>query len=294
MITFAPYQSGTYTLSTTCTVPALNSTSVTSTPLTFIVLPAPLPTVSMSFNPTTVVAGETFRISWTSTNAASCRETGGIPGGHWEQGIGTPAVGYTSEVAQAGEFTFGLTCTSIDPKQAATGSTQQSLSIVALQETLTSSATSVTNGSSFTLTWSSTGATSCSAMGGGANGVRWTGPVPTSGTVTQTATTVGTFPYEVDCGSGNINTAQVVDITVNPASGGGSSGGGGGGGGSIGASELALLAASWLLRRVRRARAADGATHRDDEEGTRRVLQKLGRPLSGQGCEHLRHGKDTQ
>jgi hypothetical protein len=30
-------------------------------------------------------------------------------------------------------------------------------------------------------------------------------------------------------------------------------------------------------------RAADGATHRDDEEGTRRVLQKLGRPLSGKG-----------
>jgi len=261
MVTIAPYQSGTYTLSATCTVPALNSTSVTSTPLTFTVLPAPPPTVSMSFSPATVVAGETFRISWSSTNAASCRETGGIPGGNWEQGVGTPAVGYTSEVAQAGEFTFGLTCTSIDPKQAATGSTQQSLSIVALQETLTSSATSVTNGSSFTLTWSSTGATSCSAMGGGANGVRWTGPLPTSGTVTQTATTVGRFSYEVDCGSGNVNTAQVVDITVNAASGGGSSGGGGGGGGSIGAEELALLAALWLVRRARpgRFRQEEGA-----------------------------------
>jgi hypothetical protein len=101
-------------------------------------------------------------------------------------------------------------------------------------------------------------------MGGGANGVRWTGPLPTSGAVTQTATTVGTFPYEVDCGRGNINTGQVVDITVNAASGGGSGRGGGtggGGGGSIGASELALLAALWLLRRARpgRVRQEEGA-----------------------------------
>jgi uncharacterized protein DUF3892 len=29
--------------------------------------------------------------------------------------------------------------------------------------------------------------------------------------------------------------------------------------------------------------SAPGATHRDDEEGTRRVLQKLGRPLSLKG-----------
>ena len=32
-----------------------------------------------------------------------------------------------------------------------------------------------------------------------------------------------------------------------------------------------------------RSSAADGATHRDDEEGTRRVLQKPGRPLSLKG-----------
>jgi lysyl endopeptidase len=245
MVTIAPYQSGTYTLSTTCTVPALNSTSVTSTPIALTVLPAPAPTASISFNPGSVVAGENFTTSWSSTDALICSETGGIPGGTWGEvpGFSEPPVGSVTEVGQSGQFTFGLTCQSIDPKQGAV-STQSSLTIVALDETLTASATSVTNGNPFTLTWSSTGATSCTAHGGGANGTPWSGSLSTLGTLTQTSTTNGTFTYELDCGAGNQMISKQLAITVSAASGSGSGGGSGGsGGGAIGVLELALLAA---------------------------------------------------
>ena len=88
---------------------------------------------------------------------------------------------------------------------------------------------------------------SVSTAGGGANGTPWSGSLSTSGTLTQTSTTNGTFTYELDCGAGNQMISKQLAITVSAASGsgsgGGSGGGGHGGGGAIGVLELALLAA---------------------------------------------------
>ncbi len=244
-LTLNPPQSGSYGVSMTCTGPNGDAPSVTSVPLTLTVTPPPPPTVSLTLNPPAVVAGETFTASWTSTSAIACDRAGGLPGDGWV-GFGGPPTGSVTEVAVRGQFTFQLTCHSIDPASASSNTTAQvSLTIAALTESLNSSALTVTNGGSFTLTWTSTGATSCTATGGGADGMPWSGSQPTSGAVTQRATTDGTFTYELDCGINNEKTSEQVSIQVSGTSGGSS--GAGGGGGAVGV--LELLGLMHLLRR---------------------------------------------
>ena len=246
-LTVTPFQSGTYSLSITCRGAALNSISATSAPMTLTVLPAPPPTATISINPTTVISGQPYTVSWTSTGASSCTQTGGIPNSPW--GESTNPAGTVTESAGIGEVTFGLTCQSIDPTQASV-STQATVDVEEITATLATSSQSVTVGSSFTLTWSSTTATSCTANGGGANGTPWSGTLGASGSVTQTATTAGAFSYSITCSNGiyGAPAATTVTVTAQGASSSGGSGtsgtsGGGGhsGGGTLGWLELLVL-----------------------------------------------------
>ncbi len=88
--------------------------------------------------------------------------------------------------------------------------------------TLTPSATSVAQGGTVTLTWSSQNATSCTASGG------WSGTEALSGSVQTSALTTNTT-FTLTCAGGGGSTAQSVTVTVNAAStsGSGKSGGGG-------------------------------------------------------------------
>jgi hypothetical protein len=248
-ITLAPSAAGTYQLSLNCYGP---DGTVALPPTTLTVLAPPTPTATITFKPSLVVAGEPFQVFWTSTNASGCTQTGGIPGGSWGSDPSQlqAATGTVAETAVLGQFTFGLNCQSID-SSVASGSIQATLDVIALSATLTTSPSAVTEGGSFTLTWSSTGASSCAASGGGANGSSWSGSLGPSGTATQTATADGTFTYMISCYSaGNVITTSKADVTVSAAtSTGGSSGGGGGGGGALGVLELALLGAARTLRR---------------------------------------------
>lgn len=251
-LTINPYQSGTYQLSVECFT-ALNpeSPAAQSGTLTLTVLPPPPPTPAITFFPSTVVAGESFSASWSASYATQCTLTGGIPGGLWGGSVESfPPTGADPESGPAGQYTFGLSCQSIDPNSASV-STQATLTIGPLTANLTSSAGSVTTGDSFTLTWSSVGATACSAGGGGANGSPWSGALATSGTATQTATVAGTFTYSLACTAGNASTTpRQATVTVSQASATSSSpSNGGGGGGDIGVLELVLLAALQRLRR---------------------------------------------
>jgi hypothetical protein len=258
-MTAAPLHSGTYTGSITCQAPGLNSATVTSAPVTLTVLPAAAPTAQVSFNPSTVLAGETFSISWTSTSTLNCTQSGGIPNGAWgAQPQPQASAGSVSEPAVVGQFTYLLTCPSIDGSLPA-ATAQATLNIVALSASLTPGTTAITVGNPFTLTWSSTGATGCTASGGGANGSVWSGAVNPSGTVTQTATTAGTFMYSLVCsGAGQSTTPQQATVTVSAASSGSSGGGattGGStsshGGGALGVFPLTFLAGlcAWRSRR---------------------------------------------
>jgi hypothetical protein len=124
-----------------------------------------------------------------------------------------PPTGSITEVAALGQYSFELICYNIDPASPS-AMTQAGLKIVTLTESLNSNSLSVTRGGTFALTWTSTGATSCTAAGGGANGMPWSGSQPTSGSVTQKATTDGSFTYELDCGINNEKTSDWVTIQV--------------------------------------------------------------------------------
>jgi hypothetical protein len=118
--------------------------------------------------------------------------------------------------------------------------------VQALTSTLKASTSNIIVGGSFTLTWSSLGATGCTASGGGANGSPWSGTLAPSGTTTQTATETGSFTYILTCDApydGATATPQQVVITVSAAS--------SSGGGSIQPIELLLLVGLSALRRRR-------------------------------------------
>ena len=257
VLALAPGESGTYQLGLKCDgVDASGAAlSVYATPLTLTVLPPAAPTAALSISPgNTVVVAEPFTLSWTSTNAQNCTQTGTLPGFNQWGGVQPPSGQVNAYTASAGTYTVGVTCQSIDANTAPT-SQQLTVTVVDLTAALTASAPSVSEGSSFTLGWSSTGASGCTASGGGANGMPWSGSLATSGTVTQSATTAGTFTYAITCQRNNEETApQQVTVTVMSSggassSGGSSSGGGHGGGGAVGLLELAVLAGMRCLRR---------------------------------------------
>lgn len=252
--TIEPSESGTYQLVVQCFT-ALNpdSPAIQSSYMTLTVLPPPAPTASLSFSPSTVAAGQSFEVLWSSTNAAGCTSSGGIPDSEWGAlGVGLPPSGEDSFTGEVGQFTFDLSCEGIDPAQAP-ATAQANLTIVP-GVTLSSSEASVSEGGGFTLTWSSDGATSCTASGGGASGTPWSGSVATSGQLTETASVSGTFTYTLVCSGANLSSApQQVTVAVSArSSGGGSAGGSGGGGGAIGVLELAALAALKSLNLLRR------------------------------------------
>ncbi len=241
--TLSPPGPGSYVISVTCEMPGNNPTFVTSAPLTLTVLPPPAPTESVSLSPSTVVVGQAYTVSWSSTNSSYCAGSGGVPNSGWStNGLFAlaPAGNMSSMASQAGQVTFGITCESISPMSVAPTSSQAELQIVAATPTasLQSNTTSIAVGQMFTLTWSSTNATACTASGGGANGSAWSGSVATSGSLTQTGTVSGSFIYSLVCAVGSLSgTPQQVTIDVVAAS---SSGGSGGGGFNM--SELVLLA----------------------------------------------------
>jgi hypothetical protein len=250
----APQASGTYTLTVTCAGTGI--ANVTSTPMTVTVQPSPAPTATISITPATVRIGQNFTITWASTNALSCTENGSgvdLPGGTW--GVNSaPSGTQTDYVLESGQWTLGITCNSIDPNVSATASAQAELNVENLAATLTASATSLAVGGSFTLTWSSAGATACTASGGGANGMPWTGSLALSGSASQTATTAGTFTYALVCSAGGVSTTP-ENVTINvfaPSSSSGSTGSGHGGGGGIGWLEFSSLAALLALGRLGR------------------------------------------
>jgi hypothetical protein len=242
---------GSYQFVVTCNpyntvVGQIVSSAVTGT----VVPPAP-PTATISINPTGVTAGQSFTVTWSSTNTSNCIGTGGIPGLAWIPPYNSGSLTYMPTTV--GQYTFGVSCASIYSAQpnATAQATVTVTAAAAATATLTASPTTITKGQSTTLSWSSTNATSCSASGG-PSGSAWTGTQSTSGTMIDTPTATGGFTYNITCvGAGASAQAQVlVTVADSPPS---ASGGHSGGGGALDTLPLATLAgvASMGLRRRR-------------------------------------------
>jgi len=129
--TIAPVAAGSYVLTVTCSSPAdVAAMTATSPPVTVTVLPPAAPTASVSSSASTVQTGQPYTISWTSTGTASCTETGGgdptAQGNIWLAGENAGTSGsMTVSPNDPGQFTFGITCLSIDPNVA--GATAQTV-----------------------------------------------------------------------------------------------------------------------------------------------------------------------
>ncbi|HUA88407.1 MAG TPA: hypothetical protein VL994_03170 [Steroidobacteraceae bacterium] len=244
----APPSSGTFTITVTCT--SVQGAATSSASATLTVTPAPPPTALVSITPATVFAGQAFTVSWTSTGATYCSRQGGLTADEsWPALVGGVA-GAVTEVGADGNFTFTVSCFSIDPSESVPTIGQALLQVTPLTATFTSSSTALDTGGTFTLTWNAPGASGCTASGGGADGQSWSGALAPSGSLTQTATTAGTFIYELTCNAGGAQTTDDVSIKVTaPAS-------GGGGGGALGIAELYALALGAVVRRRYRHRQA--------------------------------------
>ncbi len=161
------------------------------------------PTATISASPTTITSGGSSTITWSSTNATSCTASGG-----WS---GTKATSGTLSVSPTANTTYTITCSGSGGTSPAQSTTINVTPVVVSAPTVTISAspTSITSGSSSTITWSSTNSTSCTASGS------WSGTKATSGT--QSISPTANSTYTITCtGAGGTSPAQSVNVTVTP------------------------------------------------------------------------------
>jgi probable HAF family extracellular repeat protein len=103
---------GTVTYTLNCTAPGVSAVSVS----TSVVRAWPPVTLSIAASPTTITAGQSTTLTWTSSNATSCTATGGGADDNW---AGTKATSGSQTVTEAVALdtssvvlTFGITCSS--------------------------------------------------------------------------------------------------------------------------------------------------------------------------------------
>jgi hypothetical protein len=160
----------------------------------------PTPTVTLSANPTTVNAGQSSMLTWSSTNATTCTASGGWSG--TKATSGTQSTGALNATA-----TFTLACTGTG------GTAQRSVTVTvnagqpAPTVSLSANPTTISAGGQSVLTWNSSNATGCAASGA------WSGSKALNGNETVGPATTST--YTLTCTGAGGSAAQSATVTVN-------------------------------------------------------------------------------
>lgn len=193
--------SGSVTLSptatTTYTLTATNSTGTTTATATVTVTKPNLPTItSFSASPTGVTLGGVSTLSWVTSGATTLTITPGTF-------ASTNASGSTG-VSPEATTTYVLTATNAAGSVTATAAVTVTAQTLPVINSFTAQPTSITTGTSSTLTWSTSGATGVSITPGTFTSTAATG----STTVSPTATTTYTLTATNAAGN-NTATAQV-------------------------------------------------------------------------------------
>lgn len=199
--TETPTATGTDTYTLTCT----GAGGSANQSVTLTVNAASAPTVLISVNPATITLGNSATLTWSATNATSCTASGAWSGSQATSGTQTvtPSV--------SGTDSYEITCSGAGGNASSTA--VLTVNAAAPTVTIAVNPTTITLGSSATLTWSSTNADSCTASGA------WSGSQATSGTATETPTAVGSYTYTLTCTGAGGPTSQSATLTVNaPAS----------------------------------------------------------------------------
>ena len=170
----------------------------------------PLPIVSLSA-PSVVISGQSFVLSWSSTNAVSCTASGGWSGAKatgGSQSITAPTVtgSYPSPISyildcknSVGGTNFSKADVTVNPVATAPAPTV----------TLSALPTAITAGEKSTLSWVTTNTTSCTASNA------WTGMKPTPGT--QDVYPTSSTTYTLSCTGPGGSASKSVTVTVNPS-----------------------------------------------------------------------------
>ncbi len=209
--------------------------------LTDLNVTSPLASATLSASTASVAVGVSVQLSWTSTNAGQCQASSSGSKDGWAGLVASSGSQLITE-ATAGSYTYTLTCfgTTVSTPQQTTVAFQNAPVV-----SLWSSADSTQPGQAITLSWSSSGDTSCSASGGTA-GDGWTGTLATIGSASVTETTAGTYAYSLSCTNGTLSAQSQKIIIVASST---SSGGGGHGGGTMDIILLLTLGSLTILTR---------------------------------------------
>jgi len=186
------------TTTTTYTLTATGSGGSVSQNVT-VTVNAAAPTIdSFGASPSTITSGGSSTLSWTTTNATSCTINGS-----------SVAVDGSMTVSPTTTTTYTLTATGSG------GSVSQNVTVtvnaVTPPPTIDSfgaSPSTIDEGSSATLSWTTSNATSCTINGSS---------VAVDGSMTVSPTTTTTYTLSATGDGGNVS--QNVIVTVNPASG---------------------------------------------------------------------------
>src|SRR4051812_36222053 len=166
--------------------------------VTVTVSGAPAPTATFSAAPTSINAGQSSTLTWTSSNATTVSI---------DNGVGSQAVNGSVSVSPASTTTYTLTATG--PGGTNTKTATVTVTQPAATATFSAAPTSITAGQSSTLTWSTTNATSISID----NGV---GSKPASGTANVTPASTTTYTLTA-VGPGGTTTKTATVTVVQPA-----------------------------------------------------------------------------
>ncbi|NIP15371.1 MAG: hypothetical protein GWM88_11900 [Pseudomonadales bacterium] len=174
-----------------------SSESSTQTPQTSDP-PPPAPRLSFEASKSVVVSGSTVTLSWTSEDTDQCNGSGDWSG--TKSLSGSESVGPVNDDA-----TYVLDCSGEG------GAVERAVSVDVAPPTLTLSASEsvVTLGAPVTLTWSSTGATSCEASGG------WSGTKESTGSETVGPVEADS-EYALSCTGPGGTVEQSATVTVAP------------------------------------------------------------------------------
>jgi hypothetical protein len=237
--------SSTYTLTCDNGVGGVNSGTVTVQ----VASSNPAPSITFSATPTSVQTNGTSQLTWTTTNASSCTASGSWSGA--QATSGSKSIGPLTTTS-----TYTLSCTG-------GGGTTSSNATVTVGNTpapvvmISATPASVTSGTSATLNWSASNATSCTASNG------WTGSKSGQGSESVGPLTTGTT-YMLTCtgnGGSSQNSVTVAVTAVasqsSPAAAASNSSPGtsGSGGGSIEIFSLFALLSGLGLRQAGSCRA---------------------------------------
>jgi uncharacterized repeat protein (TIGR01451 family) len=170
------------------------------------------PTVTISANPSTINQGQTSVLTWSSTNATSCSASGG-----WS---GAKSLSGTETVSPQQTTTYTITCVN-GTGQSATASATVNVTTVVNNPTvtLTANPSSIQQGQTSVLNWTSTNTNSCTVSGGwsGSRNLNGSETVSPQQTTTYYITCYGTNGQQVNANATvYVNTvSQVPSVTLN-------------------------------------------------------------------------------